>query len=141
MIPPKDFPVDDLTVCNAMAQIYQLGVRPDWWKLPPQTAAGWQAVSDLIQREAPHCRGVILLGLDAPLVDLCAAFAATTAFPICRGFAIGRTIFGAPAKAWLAGQIDDGELQRQIRANYRQLTQAWLNRHQTTPSSAAGASA
>lgn len=146
VIPPKDLPgplqkVDDFTVCNAMAQIYQLGVRPDWWKLPPQTAAGWQAVSDLIQREAPHCRGVILLGLDAPLVDLCAAFATTAAFPICRGFAIGRTIFGAPAKAWLGGQIDDSELQRQIRANYRQLTQAWLNRRQTNPRSATGASA
>lgn len=131
VIPPKDAPTDDFTVSRAMAQIYRLGVRPDWWKLPPQTAAGWRAVSELIQHEAPHCRGVILLGLDAPLVDLCAAFATTAAFPVCRGFAIGRTIFSAPAKAWLDGDIDDEGLQSQIRANYCQLVHAWLNRHQT----------
>jgi len=140
VIPPKDLPADDLTVCNAMAQIYQLGVRPDWWKLPPQTTAGWQAVSALIEREAPHCRGVILLGLDAPLAELCAAFASSANFPICRGFAIGRTIFGAPAKAWLSGEIDDAQLQTQIRANYRQLTEAWLARHQAAGHNATGAS-
>ncbi len=29
------------------------------------------------------------------------------AIPVCRGFAIGRTIFGQPARDWFAGAIDD----------------------------------
>jgi 5-dehydro-2-deoxygluconokinase len=43
----------------------------------------------------------------------------------CRGFAVGRTIFQAPASAWLAGTIDDAEFKRQVRANFEALIGAW----------------
>ena len=57
------------------------------------------------------------------------AFRNSAAFPICRGFAIGRTIFAKPSQAWLAGEITDAHLQQQIRDNYRALVHAWLNRN------------
>lgn len=128
VIPPANSVRTDHTVADALQLIYQQGIRPDWWKLPPQTPAGWQLVSDVIAREAPHCRGVILLGLDAPANELMQAFRDSAAFAVCRGFAIGRTIFAKPSQDWLAGKLDDAGLQQQIRANYRALTQAWLSR-------------
>ena len=45
-----------------------------------------------------YCRGVLLLGLDAPQAELEASFALAARQPVCKGFAIGRTIFGAPAR-------------------------------------------
>lgn len=119
-----------LALTQSLEMIYQRGVRPDWWKLPAPDAAGWTAISAVIQREAPHCRGVILLGLDAPAATLIQAFRQSSAFPICRGFAIGRTIFAQPAQAWFEGKLDDQGFQQHIRQNYRVLVQAWLNRHQ-----------
>ena len=40
---------------------------PDWWKLPdPGSDGAWEAIAEVIGRHDPHCRGVLLLGLDAP---------------------------------------------------------------------------
>lgn len=131
LIPPKDLPQHELTVAELVERLYHAGIRPDWWKLPPQSPAGWQALSQLIAQHAPHCRGVIMLGLDAPLAQLSADFATAAPYAICRGFAIGRSIFAAPSRLWLAGQIDDAGFEQQIRSNYRQLVLAWQQRHHT----------
>jgi 5-dehydro-2-deoxygluconokinase len=128
VIPPAGSVQDDQTMARALQLIYQRGIRPDWWKLPPQSKNSWVAISALVHREAPHCRGVILLGLDAPAAELMQAFTDSAAFPLCKGFAIGRTIFAKPSQAWLAGEITDAHLQQQIRDNYRALVNAWLNR-------------
>ena len=58
-------------------------------------------------RNDPWCRGVVLLGLEAPEHELEAAFAACADAPIVKGFAVGRTIFNDAAEKWLAGRIDD----------------------------------
>ena len=131
VIPPAGSAQDDQTMVRSLQLIYQHGIRPDWWKLPPQSKTSWAAISELVAREAPHCRGVILLGLDAPAAELMQAFTDSAAFPLCKGFAIGRTIFAKPSQAWLAGNMTDTELQQQIRDNYRALVQAWLNRKAT----------
>ncbi len=89
-------------------RVYALGIKPDWWKLaPPEDPAGWRLIEDAIAEADPLCRGVVLLGFDAPLAELEASFAAAARAPICKGFAIGRSIFGQPAEEWLAGKIDD----------------------------------
>lgn len=116
-----------LTAC--LSRIYDQQIRPDWWKLPAPDKAGWAALTALINQRAPHCRGVILLGLDAPAEQLMQAFRDASGFALCRGFAIGRTIFGAPSQQWLAGTLDDAEFVQQIRSNYRMLVSAWLSRH------------
>ncbi|MDZ7867586.1 MAG: DUF2090 domain-containing protein [Rheinheimera sp.] len=116
-----------LTAC--LSRIYDQQIRPDWWKLPAPDRAGWTALTTLINSRAPHCRGVILLGLDAPAEQLMQAFRDASSFPLCRGFAIGRTIFGVPSQQWLAGSLDDAALVQQIRSNYRALILAWLSRH------------
>lgn len=128
VIPPKDMVTDDATVVRCMEMIYDLGVRPDWWKLPSPSKAAWVTISDLISARAPHCRGVILLGLDAPIEQLAQGFADSAQFPLCRGFAVGRSIFSAPSKAWLAGEISDTSLKATIVDNYLKLVEAWDRR-------------
>jgi 5-dehydro-2-deoxygluconokinase len=128
VIPPKDMPQDDSTVCRALEMIYDLNVRPDWWKLPTQSEAAWQSITDLVEQRAPHCRGVILLGLDAPIDTLKAAFKQTANYPICKGFAVGRSIFSTPSQQWLKNDISDAEFKQQVADNYLQLANAWLNR-------------
>ena len=100
VIPSKsDAPVDERTLARAMARFYALGVYPDWWKLPhPGSDAAWAAIADAIAAHDPHCRGVLLLGLDAPEAELMAAFAMARRHPVCKGFAVGRTIFGAAGR-------------------------------------------
>ena len=100
-------PTDDATLARALDRIYALGVFPDWWKLPDPGAIAWAAIAATIERRDPYCRGVLLLGLDAPPAEIEASFELAARQPVCKGFAIGRTIFGAPARAWMRGEIDD----------------------------------
>ena len=94
----------------ARCSAYNLGIYPEWWKLEPMSPAQWHAVDALIAARDPHCRGVVLLGLNASIETLAAGFRDAQASRSCRGFAVGRTIFQEPSQAWLADKIDDAEL-------------------------------
>ena len=119
-------PCDPDTLARALRRFYELGVMPDWWKLPsPTSTAEWQAITAAIDGNDPHCRGVLLLGLEAPEPELLAAFALAARAPICKGFAIGRTIFGEPALAWFRQAITDGEATTMMATRYRRLVAAW----------------
>lgn len=65
---------NDELYLRAIKRFYNLGIKPDWWKLPPLQAENWDAVDQLIQERDPYCRGVVLLGLDAPQAELQAGF-------------------------------------------------------------------
>lgn len=45
-----------------------------------------------------------------------------------KGFAVGRSLFGAPARAWLSGDICDEHLVGQIKDNYLRLIALWRQR-------------
>lgn len=116
------------TIARAMQELYDLGIKPDWWKLEPQASpAAWSAIEQTIARNDPWCRGVLLLGLDAPAEELEAGFAATAATPIVKGFAVGRTIFMAAAEAWLAGRMDDEAAIADMARRFGALTELWLS--------------
>jgi 5-dehydro-2-deoxygluconokinase len=68
---------------------------------------------------------VLLLGLDAPPAELEASFALAARQPVCTGFAIGRTIFGAAARAWMQGEIDDATATLRMADTYATLIAAW----------------
>src|SRR3546814_14421142 len=76
---------------------------------PQPGAAAWQAIDRAIAEHDPLCRGVVLLGLEAPESQLAADFAAAQSSAWVRGFAIGRTIFAEVAESWLGGRIGDRE--------------------------------
>jgi 5-dehydro-2-deoxygluconokinase len=123
------------TVPRALRELYAQGIRPDWWKLEPQTSReAWSAVDSVIAENDPWCRGVVLLGIEAPLEELEAAFAAVADVPAVKGFAVGRTIFAEVAQAWLGGQADDRQAVDGMAERFEALTQAWLRqRGASTP--------
>ncbi|NGY03265.1 bifunctional 5-dehydro-2-deoxygluconokinase/5-dehydro-2-deoxyphosphogluconate aldolase [Solimonas terrae] len=127
LIPPKiEASTDENVLLRAIKRFYNLGIHPDWWKLESQTREVWQQIDALIQARDPCCRGVVLLGRNAPLDELGQGFADASGIPVCKGFAVGRSIFQEPSRAWLAGQIDDATLTARIRNAFESLIHAWL---------------
>lgn len=128
VILPAGMPHSDALYLRAIQRFYNLGVRPDWWKLPPLSSEGWAQLTPLLAQRDPYCRGVVILGLDAPLETLQQGFSAAVGFPIVKGFAVGRTLFAQPAQKWLRNEIDDAELIEQVKDNYLQLIAVWRQR-------------
>ncbi len=125
VIPPGR-PVNDNTTATILQTMYEAAITPDWWKLqPPPDEAAWRKISATIAHNDKYCRGVLLLGLDASEQDLRRSFALARRHPICRGFAIGRSIFAGPAKDWLAGEIDDAAAISRIADNYSRIIALW----------------
>ncbi len=131
IIPQVGEQPDTEVLPRAIDALYALGVRPDWWKLPaPSEAEVFRDLDSLISAHDPHCRGILLLGLDAPEEELARAFELAAPFAICKGFAVGRTIFGAPAEQQLSGTIDEGTLKQEISSRFQKLIELWVNRGQ-----------
>ena len=107
-----------------MKRFYNLGLKPEWWKLAPMAAASWAAFAALIAERDPQCRGAVILGLNQPLDALAAGFAQALP-PIVKGFMVGRTIWGDASRAWLQGKIDDAALIDQAAARFGLLVEAW----------------
>ena len=86
------------------SQIYAAGVRPDWWKLPPPESdarVGADRRRDRAPRSAlprrPPARPRGERGRRWR-----ASFAIAAPHARCKGFAVGRSIFGEAAAAWFA---------------------------------------
>lgn len=114
------------TVARIVEHVYDLGVYPDWWKLEPAVeAAAWTAVENVIQTRDPHCRGIVLLGLAAAPDELLTSFSAAVTSPLVKGFAVGRTIWAAPATRWLKDEIDDEQAVTEMATNFAVLVDGW----------------
>jgi 5-dehydro-2-deoxygluconokinase len=106
--------------------VHGLGIAPDWWKLPgPSSREGWMALSETIESHDPHCRGILLLGLDQPEDRMMAGLRMAARQPICKGFAIGRTIFGAAASQWMNGSYTDEQAMSSVATAYARMIEAW----------------
>jgi len=134
IIVSKNGEVADDTVSQVLDRLYALGIKPDWWKLEGQaSAAAWANIAAVIEAQDPFCRGVMLLGLEAPEDDLAKAFQIARGCSLVRGFAVGRTIFVEPALDWFAGRIDDAEAVRAMAESFARLCALWRD---TTPGGA-----
>jgi len=112
-------------VLRAMKRVYNLGIRPEWWKLKPLPAKDWTAIDALLAERDPYCRGVVLLGLNAPFAELAEGFAAAAQSASCRGFAVGRSLFLEPSRAWLSNEIDDDTLVERASQQFAKLIALW----------------
>jgi len=120
------------TVARVMARIYDLGLRPAWWKLEAQPdRRAWAAIGAVVRTRDPFCRGIVLLGLDAPTNELARGFRAAASEPLVRGFAVGRTIFAEPAQAWLAGNMADAEATTEMARRFAGLVETWRSAART----------
>ncbi|MDV4170010.1 bifunctional 5-dehydro-2-deoxygluconokinase/5-dehydro-2-deoxyphosphogluconate aldolase, partial [Rhodovulum sp. FJ3] len=126
IIPSKVGPVDDTTTATLIRQFYEAGVYPDWWKLEPlKTQEAWANAVAAIELHDPHVRGIVVLGLDAPEAELAASFEVAASFGMVKGFAVGRTIFGDAARAWMTGDMDDEAAIAQMAERFTRLCQVW----------------
>lgn len=126
VIVPKGMDSGPDTVSRMIERFYEIGIRPDWWKLEPASdAATWANIQDAIMKHDPRCRGVVILGLAAPDDVLLRSFAAVRDFPVVKGFAVGRTIWAEAASKWLAGEIDDAQALDMLTERFDVLVRGW----------------
>ena len=118
------------SVSTIMERFYELGVKPDWWKLEPgMDEAYWSAIGLVLDEYDPWCQGVIVLGLDGSIESISESFKVAACQSWVKGFAVGRTLFAQSARDWFAGNIDDATAKATMRANYRSLIDVWDNAH------------
>jgi 5-dehydro-2-deoxygluconokinase len=117
----------DEAVLRAVKRFYNLGLKPEWWKLAPMAPASWAQLAALIAERDPQCRGAVILGLNQPLETLIQAFAEAT-HPIVKGFMVGRSIWGDASRAWFKGEIGDDALVAEVAARFGRLADAWRAR-------------
>lgn len=118
----------DAAVLRSVKRFYNLGIRPEWWKLAPMQAQGWRDLAALIGERDPHCRGAVILGLNQPLDFLAASFTQATN-PIVKGFMVGRTLWAEASLKWFQGELDDAALVDEVARNFAMLVDAWRERH------------
>jgi 5-dehydro-2-deoxygluconokinase len=123
-----------------LERFYEIGVRPEWWKIPPNPdAAVWGRIGDVVRKHDPFCAGLLVLGQAMEEEKLAESFAAAASEPLCRGFAIGRSIYGDPGRRWLAGETADEELVSSVAERYGRMNALWQSRkEQPAQESAAG---
>lgn len=131
VIPSKRLPATPDVVVRALQRLYNLGIKPDWWKLESMPAPQWRAIDALVAARDPYCRGMVVLGLNAPIDMLAQGFIEARQASRTKGFMVGRTIFQAPSAAWFAGDIDDAQLRRAVRDNFEALIVCWARAAQT----------
>ncbi len=126
VIPSKVAPVADDTTAKLIQRFYDIGIFPDWWKLEPlQTDAAWAATVEAIERNDPHTRGIVVLGLGQAEADLAASFRLAARYPLVKGFAVGRTIHAEAGRDWMAGKISGAEAVARMAAGFRRLCSIW----------------
>ncbi|MBP1871135.1 5-dehydro-2-deoxygluconokinase [Ensifer adhaerens] len=132
IIAGKHGKLDDQTIPRALKELYDAGLKPDWWKLEPQASRGaWAAIDAVIEQRDPLCRGVVLLGLEAPYEALKDGFAAARTSKTVKGFAVGRTIFADASKAWLGGTMTDEQAIADMAGKFKALVDLWLQLGET----------
>jgi 5-dehydro-2-deoxygluconokinase len=137
---PQGMRYDEGSMAELLARFYEIGVRPEWWKLPPNPDPGvWERIGDVVREHDPYCAGLLVLGQALEEEELVESFAAAASEPLCNGFAIGRSIYGDPARRWLAGEIGDEELVSSVAERYERMVSLWQKRtERRTQEGAAG---
>ena len=125
IIPPREVIPASESLWMSVDHIYNLGIRPDWWKLPAINQATTEKVCALIEERDRWCRGVVILGLAAPMEKVIAGLKDAASVPLVKGFAVGRTLFAESSEDWLAGKITDDQLVQQVATQYAAIVDAW----------------
>ena len=122
---------DENSMVELLTRFYEIGVRPDWWKIPPNPDPDvWKRIGDVVREHDPYCAGLLVLGQAAAEEKLVESFVAAASEPLCNGFAIGRSIYGDAARRWLAGELGDEELMSSVAERYERMVSLWQKRNE-----------
>lgn len=118
---------EDFAACaRAVDALYDAGLAPEWWKLPPPgDELAWAALEGVVLARDANCSGVLLLGNGYATEELERRIAWARQSAVCRGFAFGRTVFADPSARWVRGEIDDAEVVGQVRDRMAKLIALW----------------
>jgi 5-dehydro-2-deoxygluconokinase len=109
----------------ALEEIQRAGIEPDLWKLEgvdrrqdcerigAQARAGGEGV------------GCLVLGRGEDEQAVAHWLACAGGVPGFRGFAVGRTIWFEPVRAWLAGRVEGADAVGAVARNYRRMIDAF----------------
>jgi 5-dehydro-2-deoxygluconokinase len=126
LILPEGMASDARTRGRALSRLYDLGIKPDWWKLEPVLdPESWKQVESVIETYDPYCRGVVVLGAATAEDGLMQALRVAARFKCVKGFAVGRTIFADVASDWLGGVMDERGACRAMASRFQALATAW----------------
>ena len=73
--------------------------------MPAARRRNGKHLSEVISDHDAECRGVILLGKGVPLEELRESFRTARKHSVCKGFAVGRSIFQGPIESWFGGSL------------------------------------
>ncbi|BDT73400.1 5-dehydro-2-deoxygluconokinase [Comamonadaceae bacterium OS-4] len=119
---------EDDVVLRSVKRFYNLGVKPEWWKLAPMQPKGWVALEALLAERDAHCRGAVILGLNQPIPHLVDSFRNATN-PVVKGFMVGRSLWADASLRWLRGDLSDAAFVDEVARNFTILVDGWRNRH------------
>jgi len=111
-------------LASFVREAYRRGLTPDFWKIEGTLAPEGANTIDAAIAERPGGRQLIL-GKAADAATIASWFAVVRASRTAAGFAVGRTVYWAPASDFLLRKIDEGEAVEQISRNYLALIDAW----------------
>ena len=107
-----------LTV-RAVEALQDAGVEPDVWKVEGlDTPADARRLVAAARRDGRDAVGCIVLGRGADAAQVEGWLRIAAGVPGFTGFAVGRSTFEEPLRAWLAGQLDEAAAAGQIAALY-----------------------
>src|SRR3989338_4695975 len=96
-----------------VAALENLGIKPDVWKLEGlDKMSQWKIIKELTKAD------LIILGRGKSKREVEAWVKTAAESGVVRGFAIGRTVFFPPLKAYLAGNVTRAQTVERIKKNY-----------------------
>ena len=103
-------------IAASIRALHTREILPDWWRVPAEmVAAHGDALSDLVAKTNPHCRGVIAqIDEEAPDV-ICGAIRTLPALALVKGVSTGSRFLAKLSRRWLTGEATDTEVLEALR--------------------------
>ena len=128
LIIPPQFQCDGESLSLAMADVYEHGIYPFWWKLQALKKANqWRQVDAVIDQYDPTVGVIILGGVEQAIDNYTHTFELARNSKYVNGFAVGRSIFWPSWLAYIAGEVDESVVAQKIAENYDQVLSIWRN--------------
>ena len=109
-------------------EVQQAGVEPDVWKIEGiDRREDCERIAERVRAGGRHNVACVVLGRGANDVAFMHWLRKGAGVPGYIGFAIGRTIWWDPLKAWLAGDAERSVAVKQIGANYRRMVDVYTS--------------